>query len=135
MRSSIQSHAAAARPPPARLPLLPCPRLPPPRRPPLRPVLPRHAERDGAVARLRVGHAGGAAVGVPAGIIQNAVTERGDGAVATGALLATENAVAAVIDGAAAATVEGREQEAETERGGKRGVQAVIRRRRRGTKS
>lgn len=135
MRSSIQSHAAVARPPPAHLPLRLCPRLPPPRHLPLRPVLPHRAGRGGAVAQFRVGIAGAAAVGVLAGIIQNAVTERGDGAVGTGAPLATENAVAAVIDGAAAATVEGREREAETERGGKRGVLAVRRRKRKETKS
>lgn len=132
VRSSIQGHAAAVRPPPARLPPLLCHRLPPPRPLPLHPVLPLHAGRGGAVAQLRVETAGTAAVvvGVPAGIIQNAVTGRGDGTVETGARLATGSAVAAVIDGAVAATVEGREREAETERGGKRGAQAVRRRRR-----
>lgn len=135
VRSSIQGHATAARPLPARLPPLPCHHLPPPRPLPLHPVLPLHAGRGGAVAQFRVGIAGAAAVGVPAGIIQNAVTGRGDGAVETGVPLATGSAVAAVIDGAAAATVEGGEREAETERGGKRGAQVVKRRRRNETRS
>lgn len=134
-RSNIQSHAAVAHLPPARRPLLPCLRLPPPPRLPLRLVLPRRAGKGGAVARLHVGIAGAVAVEVPAETIQNAATETGDGAVETGAPLATESAAAAAIDGAAAATADGREREAETEREGKRGAQAVRKRRKKKTRS